>query len=344
VQGAGGIEKVLNRRTKTAAMLGGGVMLVAAGVVWAVAATQTADGSYVPRVGEPAFTGRGRPQVVIDEGHYNLHTLSGAYAPFANLLRRDGLWVRRHDGRLSGATLRDSVASRFDQRVVLVVSNALGWRGMAQQALNAGGLERLVRVQGPAISAEEVSEVEAWVRGGGSLLLVADHAPAGAAAAGLSAAFGVQMTNWWAEDEQHHDRETSNPGFLVFTSEAGLAIDHPIMLGRGPREQVHRLMTFTGQALRSGAGVALLTLSSSAREYPFRRSRDYEGRSAAGLAQAVALEHGAGRVVILGEAAMITAQTSRRPDGTLLRFGMNRDGTDNAQFALNVMHWLTGIL
>ena len=164
------------------------------------------------------------------------------------------------------------------------------------------------------------------MRAGGSLLLVADHAPAGAAAAGLSAAFGVEMTNWWAEDERHHDPETSSPGFLVFTREAGLLDDHPIMLGRSPGEQVHRVMTFTGQALRPGAGAALLTLSSTAREYPFRQSREYEGRSAAGLAQAVALEHGAGRVVILGEAAMITAQTTRLPDGTLRRFGMNRDG------------------
>jgi hypothetical protein len=103
-------------------------------------------------------------------------------------------------------------------------------------------------------------------------------------------------------------------------------------------------MTFTGQALRPGAGVALLTLSNSAREYPFRRSREHEGRSAAGLAQAVALDHGAGRVVILGEAAMITAQTTRLHDGTLVRFGMNRNGTDNGQFALNLMHWLAGIL
>jgi hypothetical protein len=325
-------------------MFCGGVGLVAAGVVWAVAASQTADESYVPQVGSPAFTGRGRPQVVIDEAHYNLHTVSGTYAPFAALLRRDGFWVRRNSGQLSSVALHDSFASRFDAGVVLVVSNALGWRGMLQQALNAGGLERLVRVQGAAISAGEVAEVEAWVRAGGSLLLVADHAPAGAAAAGLSAAFGVEMTNWWAEDEHHHDSETSNPGFLVFTREAGLAVDHPIMLGRSPGEQVARVMTFTGQALRPGAGAALLTLSSTAREYPFRQSREYEGRSAAGLAQAVALEHGAGRVVILGEAAMITAQTTRLPDGTLRRFGMNRDGIDNRQFALNVMHWLAGIL
>ena len=152
------------------------------------------------------------------------------------------------------------------------------------------------------------------------------------------------MTNWWAEDEKRHDGATANPAFLVFTRDDGLHDDHPIVQGRGPAEQVHRIVTFTGQALRPRAGSALLTLSSTAREYPFRRSRESEGRSAAGLAQAVALEHGGGRVVVLGEAAMITAQTARLADGTLLRFGMNREDADNRQFALNVMHWLARVL
>jgi hypothetical protein len=325
-------------------MFGGGCALVVVGMAWAVAALQTADAAYEPRVSAPAFAGRGRPDVLIDEAHFNLHTLSGTYAPFAELLRRDGFRVRRNSGRVSAAALRDGSANRFGGRVVLVVSNALGWRGMLQQMLSLGGLERFARLQGAAITRDEITEIDTWVRAGGSLLLVADHAPAGAAAAELSAAFGVEMTNWWAEDQRHHDRETSNPAFVVFSREAGLMGHHPIMLGRSPAEQVHRVMTFTGQALRPHAGAALLTLSSTAREYPFRRSREYEGRSAAGLAQAVAVEHGAGRVVVLGEAAMITAQTTRLADGTTRRFGINRTDTDNRQFVLNVMHWLAGIL
>src|SRR5262245_36179420 len=96
------------RRQRTAAMLGGGVALIVAGVVWAVAGAQTADGSYVPAVSAPAFSGRERPQVFIDEAHFNVHTASGTYAPFATLLRRDGFWVRRNTARLSSAALHDS--------------------------------------------------------------------------------------------------------------------------------------------------------------------------------------------------------------------------------------------
>jgi hypothetical protein len=322
-------------------MLGGGIALIVSGVVWAVASAQTADRSYVPSVSAPAFSGRDRPQVFIDEAHFNVHTASGTYAPFAALLRRDGFWVRRNTAPLSSAALGDT---RFGGRVILVVSNALGWRGTLQQILNAGGLERLVRVQGTALATEEVADIEGWVRRGGSLLLVADHAPAGAAASALSAAFGIEMTNWWAEDEAHHDPASQNPGFVVFRRDAGMIGDHPIALGRSPAEQIQVVMTFTGQALHARTGTALLTLSSSAREYPYRRSRENEGRSAAGLAQAVAVEHGDGRVVVLAEAAMITAQTTRLPDGATLRFGMNREGTDNRQFALNVMHWLAGLI
>ena len=59
----------------------------------------------------------------------------------------------------------------------------------------------------------------------------------------------------------------------------------------------------------------------------------------AGSAQGLALEYGRGRVVVLGEAAMLTAQVARRQP-----FGMNLPDNDNARFALHVMRWLSGRL
>ena len=332
---------MIDRRTRTGVMFGVGVGLLVTGVAWSVLSSQAADGSYEPFVAEPAFSGRARPEVLIDEAHYNVHTMGGSYAPFAQLLRRDGYWVRP----LSVPHSAEALRSNTNVRRVLVIANPLGWRGALQAVLGRGRLERLVRLRPDGISRDERAAIEAWVRGGGSLLLVADHAPAGEAARAMAAVFGVEMTNWWAEDYAHHDETTGNPGFLVFSRDKGLLGRHPIIEGRGASEAIGRVMTFTGQALRPPPGAeALLTLSASTREYPFRRSREHEGRSAGGLAQAVALEHGAGRVVVLGEAAMITAQTTRLADGTALRFGMSRSDTDNRQFALNVMHWLTGIL
>ncbi|HKP85248.1 MAG TPA: DUF4350 domain-containing protein, partial [Blastocatellia bacterium] len=66
--------------------------------------------------------------------------------------------------------------------------------------------------------------------------------------------------------------------------------------------------------------------------------------SAAGRAQGIAIEFGKGRVVLLGEAAMLSAQVIKRPDRPDFRMGMNRAGIDNRQFALNLMHWLSHLL
>ena len=69
-------------------------------------------------------------------------------------------------------------------------------------------------------------------------------------------------------------------------------------------------------------------------------ARRNPGTPAAGRAQGIAFRYGQGRVVMLGEAAMLSAQLG--PNG--MRVGMNRPGLDNRQFALNVMHWLSGLL
>ena len=56
---------------------------------------------------------------------------------------------------------------------------------------------------------------------------------------------------------------------------------------------------------------------------------------------------GKGRVVVLGEAALFSAQVITLPDGDrqkVMKVGMNVPGYDDRQFALNVLHWLSGLL
>jgi len=51
---------------------------------------------------------------------------------------------------------------------------------------------------------------------------------------------------------------------------------------------------------------------------------------------------GKGRVVVLGEAAMMSAQVvGPKGEG---KMGMNAPGNDDRQFALNTLHWLSGLL
>lgn len=312
-----------------------GLFLAIAGAIWSAWPSQDVDASYNPGVTR-TFT-RPRPRLLIDEAHFNAHSEGGRFAPFARLLDRDGYLVGGFTAPFSPTSLE-----RCD---VLVIANAFGMTGMLQHAANLARLERYVDFDVHAFAADEVRAVEAWVRAGGRLLLVADHAPAGEAAADLAAAFGVVMRGWWAEDPDHTDPAAGNPGFLVFSTDNSLLPDTPIARGRTAGERIRRVMTFTGQALEVPPhAMPLLRLSSTAREYPYRNARARESRSAAGLAQAVALHHGAGRVVIAGEAAAFTAQQASLPGGERLLFGMNRPDNDNQQFVLNVMHWLSGLL
>ncbi len=312
-----------------------GVITGVAGTVWMVWPAQDADASFRPRVETPAFAERPWPRIAIDEGHANVHTADGRYRPFARLMERDGFRVVPSEGRITPEALRN-----ID---IFVTANALGYRGMAQQLANRVGLERLVRLDVDAFDDDEIERLAAWVREGGRALIVADHAPAATASQRLAAAFGVEMTTWWAEDSEHSDG--GNPATVVFSRENGLLGDHAILRGRSDAEQINRVMTFTGQALKPGPnGEVLLRLSPTAREYPFRVSREQQGRSAAGLAQAVAVRFGKGRVVVMGEAAALTAQRIETPGAAPYLMGMNRPGTDNQQFALNIARWLMGVL
>ncbi|HLJ10395.1 MAG TPA: hypothetical protein VKU82_04365 [Planctomycetaceae bacterium] len=109
------------------------------------------------------------------------------------------------------------------------------------------------------------------------------------------------------------------------------------MKGREKSEQVDHVLTFTGQSLKGPpGGVALLKFADTARDRG--PGKDV---SAAGRAQGLALQYGRGRVVVMGEAAQLSAQVYGDPPE---RMGMNVPGCDNRQMALNLMHWLSGLI
>ena len=56
-------------------------------------AQPTPDTEFKPPIEKPAYPKGGGPVVVIDEAHFNWHTATGRYLPFAELLRRDGYVV-----------------------------------------------------------------------------------------------------------------------------------------------------------------------------------------------------------------------------------------------------------
>lgn len=286
-------------------------------------AQQIADTLFVPKVGTPAFKENNGPSVLIDEGHYNFHTMNGRYLSFARLLQKDGYGVMPHSGPFT--------VQGINRSKILVISNAL-----AKENENDWNLPTP-----SAFDSSEIAIIRRWVEEGGSLLLIADHMPFPGAASSLAAAFGILMGNGFALDKNAED------GRMRFTRAVGTLADHPITRGRNASERIDSLISFTGQAFRlDGAGDALLSLGSDKvlflPEVAWQFSKLTPTISASKMLQGAVLKFGKGRVAVFGEAAMFSAQLSgqrRTPTG------MNDPSApQNAQFLLNVMHWLSGLL
>jgi len=279
---------------------------------------QVPDTTFSPTIASPDYApGRG-PVVLIDGGHTNFHTMGGRFGAFARLAARDGYVVRPHGGRFTRAGL-DSVR-------ILVIANALDPRNREDWHVPIW----------PAFDSSEVAAVEQWVAAGGSLLLVADHMPFGGAAAGLAAAFGIQMTNGFANDRNQQST------FTVRRADGRLKA-HGITNGRGPGERVDSITVFTGQAFGATAKVdtliamgpgSFLLLPKEAWVF----TRDTPRENAEGRMVGAALTHGHGRVVVLGEAAMLTAQLA---GPKRIPMGMNApQAVDHPRFVLNILRWL----
>jgi hypothetical protein len=310
---------MMKMRHRTAVL----VMTLALGAAAQAGAQQVADSAFAPPIARPAFAEGAGPVVLVDEAHTNFHTTDGRYYAFARLLRRDGYVVR---GLREPFTPQSLAGAR-----VLVIANALHPSNTNNWALPTPS----------AFTAREIAAVEAWVRAGGSLLLIADHMPFPGAADSLAAAFGAAFGNGFAMDAAQNSR-------FRFSRGNGLLADHPITSGRGPEERVDSVDTFTGQAFRvTGADAQpLLTLAPGTvlllPEVAWQFSAETRRVPADGMLHGAVLRHGRGRVAMFGEAAMFSAQRAgaqRQP------MGMNDPGApQNVQFLLNVMHWLTGVI
>jgi hypothetical protein len=284
----------------------------------AVLAQQLPDPEFDTSVANPAYKKDG-PRVAFDEAHHNFHTTEGRYKPFVDLLVNDGYRVIRNRQPFTKSSL-----SGFK---VLVIANALGAEEMDDTGADAS-----------AFTEEECQAVQEWVKGGGSLLLIADHAPFGGAAATLGNRFGVDMSKGFTYDPANS--APNSPSLLIFSRENKLLVTHPITEGREQTERLNIVQSFTGQSLKGPEdSVAILKLSDTAKDTPNREADS--SVSAAGRAQAIALKFGKGRVVVQGEAAMLSAQIAGQ---NKQKMGMNVPGNDNKQYALNLMHWLSGVL
>ena len=246
----------------------------------------------VPR---PAYEIGEGPLVVIDTAHANFHTASDRYGPFASLLRNEGFMV--NDG--NAGSIEDTLRN-ID---VLVISNAYPINDQ------------------DAFDRTEIKAIKTFVERGGSLLLIADHAPFPLAVMDLASSFGIRWQNVYASDKDAD----------IFKKGKGL-MENPIT------KDIDQVRTFGGSAfiIESVPHIPILVMNSEWSLQTLEGDRLGEKSPATGLLQGALIEFGKGRIAVFGEAAMFTAQRYGRE-----KMGFHAKGAEqNREFILNVMRWL----
>jgi len=267
-----------------------------------------------------AYTDLKGPRVLIDAAHNNFHSMEDRYRPFAEVLRNDGYIVQSNDKPFNRARLASCD--------VLVIANALAQRNVDNWSLPTPS----------AFTHSEILVVRDWVKGGGSLFLIADHMPFPGAVDSLAKTFSIFFSNGFAVNGS----DVKQP--LVFTRGAGFLQVHPITEGLSASERIDSVVTFTGSAFRPSQNLQpILIFGSEAKALQTDTAWNFQHGGmivpVIGWYQGAVCEFGKGRVAVFGEAAMFTAQLSgaeKQPSG------MNAPGArQNAQLLLNVLHWLT---
>ncbi len=260
----------------------------------------TVDDAFDPQISDPAFPQGQGPLVVVDERHRNVVSLASYFRPVGRFLARDGYVVRAEKEPFQKTTLTDV-------RVV-VVANAQGPPGAP------AGTQ--------AFPEQEVHALERWVKAGGGLLLIADRAPFGGPARSLARAFGVTLDDNTILTPGADGKPT---GELTIDVAAQGEASHPVFSG------VARVVYVVGESV-SGPGVVLKAPPGT---YGGPTAQTAKGPSAAGKPLILAFPYGEGRVVVIGDAGILSAFGSV---GGSEHRGISE--ADNTRFARNVFRWL----
>jgi len=272
----------------------------------------------------PAFSEGSGPLVCWDEGHFNIHTSESSYKAFADLLRGDGYQILRYGERFSNLSARNCN--------LLIIANPLSEYSSKDWDLPHDS----------AFTRDDIDELVAWIIGGGNLLLVADHSPVAGNVTDLGAVLGIMIANAYALMDQESR--------AVFRTSTGTLMSHKITQGRSELETIDSLVSFGGLAAIFGEMWDPITVfgendTAYIRTQHTNLSEEIGGRtefSIAGWWQGASRTLGDGRIVFQGEAAMCSAQIQVRRNNKL---GMNNPiAPQNAQFCLNTVRWLTGVL
>ncbi|MBL7924832.1 MAG: hypothetical protein JNL88_11590 [Bacteroidia bacterium] len=291
------------------------ILLVCILVQGSTSAQQVADSAFTFPVKTPAYAAGTGTRIVLDEAHYNFHTLGGRYFSFGKVLEADGYVLQPGTHKFSDAYL--------DTLRLLVIANALADTGAWRLPARSG------------FTKEEVKALHDWVQQGGSLFLIADHMPFPGVVSDIARSFGFNMINGFAL------KRGNSPE--MYSRSRGNLLSNAITKGRWPEEQVDSVLLITGQAFIAPQAAGILTrLDTSYRVYLPQIAWEITDTTACmepeGLVNGACMEYGRGRIVMMGEAAMFSAQLA---GASRNKMGMNHPSAkQNAQLLLNIVHWL----
>src|SRR4051812_37404900 len=174
--------------------------------------------------------------------------------------------------------------------------------------------ERVVPGGAPRLTADELDAIEAFVRGGGGLILLAEEEQEkyGSNLAELAARFGIAVDNAVVHDYDHHHVAPSWVLADLGAPTAGGSVDRMAvdLLAR-----VDEVCFYRAGSLTPGAGARVLARTSPMASTP-------------GAALLAVTEHGAGRVVVVADSDL---------------FGDDCiDELDHADLWRNLVHWAAG--
>jgi hypothetical protein len=288
-------------------------------VMFTTKAQQVPDTAYTFTNPHPAWHLGAGPGIFIDAAHNNFHTKDGGFFAFNKLLEQDGY-------QMNGLNKTISNKDVLKDCKILVIANPL----------NDSNVDNWVLPTPSAFTKDEISIIASWVENGGSLLLIADHMPFAGAAYELGKVFGFEFLNGFAFTGK------GNWPPSVFTIKDGTLLDSPINNGNNDTEKIESVATFTGSAFKAPAGAIpvlgfLETHFSLQPDTAWSFNDNTPKVNLEGYSQGALMKYGKGKVAVFGEAAMFTAQLANGG----FKVGINSEqAPQNAQFTLNLIHWL----
>ena len=255
------------------------------------------------------------PLIMFDSAHKNFFIQSHLIKPLVDLLLNDGYRVSFLDKEFSKSSL--------SQAKVLVVITALPFDFATERSA----------ADKNTFSRDELSELQNWVKNGGSLLAFSEHAPFDQAINPLLQKFEIESSIGTTIDTINYENKYGQ-GMIKFEN-SNLKKNHPTVNGK---YKVERLVSFGGSALLGPKYENILKLDESSLNTKHSTGIGPEGR---GNSQGLAGSYGSGKIAVFGDSNGFTAMVFNMQDGSKMYAGMNTEGYDWKNFVLNTFSWLT---